>query len=181
MTCDELFETLTSVPHVATPAVAEHLAGCARCRDLQEALFPGLSQIAAEPNRAHNQTAPEFRINWQTRPAPESVETALLSASRLSQPRSRNMAARRRSTSWRYIAAFLAGAAASLGAVAVLKSDPSIVPLNTSPVCLWTQTRDSEASPSNEVVVRCVACHLRGPAATALPNGPALEILDAAS
>lgn len=190
MNCDEIFEALTSRGGPSRPEVRRHLAGCPRCRDLADALalldVPMPAGPQPDVSRLLDVPAP-FRA---VRAAAESAERLAIPAGSATCARSeRSGRSRQRwmSAGWgrqglRYALAFFSGAAASLGVAALLHSglpvsasamvhDAALVATDSQKhrvLCLWTTrktptSQSPEPSNSNDIILSCVACHLRMP------------------
>lgn len=158
MTCDEAFDALTAPEPVAVAALAVHILGCRRCRDLQEILAPLRDMAATESGRGPVAPAPG-PVRKDLPPA--SVRIAQDAAARLSGT------SRRRSPPpegnprgyWAYLGAFLAGVAASLALAAAMPS--AATSSGEEPVCIW-QARSMDGAAAHEVALACITCHPHG-------------------
>lgn len=154
MNCDQAFDYLTDSARRESAALARHLAGCPRCRQLKDTLEPALDlfeDLVPEPGiGSFEKTAPA---------AEESVRTAEQSAARLSGWRSPS----RIRTAVRYAAVFLLGASLAF-AVAVTQRE--IVDGSPSApdgsICVW---KNRSAAPDRDkpgavaIVQSCLGCH----------------------
>lgn len=155
MTCDDVFDSLTSSTPETSADLAAHLSGCPRCRDLVEVLAPlrGESDLFETPAQS------QFDISRA--PSAEAVEVArtaahrLASAAQFSRPEPR----RRGPTFLGHVSAFLAGAAASLCLAAGsshFQSDPTPGP--AQPICQWGRQL-LENSQRQLAASDCQRCH----------------------
>ena len=154
MSCDEIIELLLEGESSTLEEVDLHISGCQRCSSLREVLSP-LTEF-------EESTQSGMTIHFPTNIAAssEALLIANESANRLQNQVSKAGARRQSSFSTlKYVAAFLAGVAASLGGFAVLRSEP-IQPANDHrTACLWETECDQHLKES-EFVRSCVACHL---------------------
>ncbi|QDU35934.1 hypothetical protein Mal4_02160 [Maioricimonas rarisocia] len=159
MTCDDAFDALTSADRRTSPELAAHLAGCPRCRQMQETLAPALDLFEQEEPQSAAVSSPSPVLT------PEAVQlaeaTALtLQSNRVSKPRLQS----RKPLTWlRYCAATVAGAA-----IVWLAGD-ALTPMsaggggNSAQACLW---KNPDALPERDqqrphvVISSCVSCHL---------------------
>lgn len=163
MTCDDVFNALTSDAALQEAALQTHLTSCPRCRALADVLAP-LREPAGETTGA-----PEALLPPYAAASLEAVRIAEVSADRL-KFLSQTAPVGFRSARFRagYAVSFLAGAAAALGIAASLRSAPSVPARTDRTVCLWTMQglqEDTsrlvgENATSGDVVLTCVACHL---------------------
>lgn len=163
LTCDEIFETLTSESGDSEAAsVEEHLSQCPRCQDLADAMAVLKTGFSTPPPYP----APSYSIpaedSLSEKAGDESVKTAREVAARLQQ----SIAARRTGTkqsqvrAFQYLAAFLTGVAASALVALTLQSEPShAMPAETGEACIRTEAEQHSLAAS-DVVQACVACHL---------------------
>lgn len=154
MTCDETIDILMSEDASQTEKLKSHLAECRRCRSLQEVLSP-----LASTGESASEVVPDSYFEGSV-PTAEALAVAEKAATSLQQ---RVQTSRSRTQKviqqWKYMAAFAAGVAASLGGIAVLHSEPAPSVSDTATACLWSTEFNSQDSPS-ELVRSCVACHL---------------------
>jgi hypothetical protein len=151
MHCDDVFDALTHIPARRDGDVVRHLRDCARCRDLDEAL-------AALHTPDDRDEFPASLRSDRVFPAAGAVHIAQAAAQRL---RHVSRAARsRRQSALKYVAAFLAGAAASFGMAAALRSAPAAGERGELASCSWLQRDGAPAESSQKLVRACMACHL---------------------
>lgn len=158
MNCDEVFEFLVSSESGPTMAVQEHLASCPRCRDMTEAMDVLRGPLSV------NGLVSSVSPTGSNLPSAEAVWIAEESAARLklASGGDERTSLNKRRPGLKYVSAFLAGAVASLGIAAALRSEPTVMTRPANQLCLWN-VRAESTSPSNEVVLSCVACHLAAP------------------
>jgi hypothetical protein len=155
MNCDQAFDYLTDSARRESAALARHLAGCPRCRQLKDTLEPALDlfdELVPEPGiGSFDGTAPAT--------AEDTVRTAEQSAARLSGWQS----ASRIRTAVRYAAVFLLGASLAF-AVAVTQREISDRSAPAGSICAWknrTEAADRDQPGATAVVLSCVGCHLK--------------------
>jgi hypothetical protein len=177
MNCDEAFELLTDLTQRPSGALRQHLAGCPRCRQMQETLAPALAGLqdeltaqSREDGRATQSSS--ARPATEHRPhflSVEAVDIAECAARRLTAraPFCRLGLRRLAAAAARYVVAFSVGAVVALGAVS---GEPehmaprhllTAVPKVTS--CTRSLMANLEMGPTvdaRNVVMSCVACHL---------------------
>jgi hypothetical protein len=154
MNCDQAFDCLTDSDLRHSPQLEEHLARCARCRQMQETLEPALDlfdELVPEPDLSG-------RVFGTQTLAPESVRVAEQAASRLA-PAGTGSHVKRRSGVVRYAAAAMVGAAL-MGVMGTINNAHS--PVDSSTQCTWrSRVIDRDSYPSNVEFARsCVVCHL---------------------
>lgn len=154
MNCDQAFDCLTDSDRRHSPELEEHLARCARCRQMQETLEPALDlfdELVPEPDLSG-------RVYGTQTLAPESVRVAEQAASRLAAAGSAPPVRQRRGIV-RYAAAAMVGAAL-MGVMGSINS--SHAPVDSSTKCTWrNRVIDRDTYPSNiEFARSCVVCHL---------------------
>lgn len=158
MTCDDAFDALTSAHRRTSPELAAHLAGCPRCRQMQETLAPALELFDEEPPHEPQRSAVPVL-------SPEAVQLADATAQTLRARRPATSGNRpRRPLTWlHYCAATVAGAAAIWLAGDALSPMPSGGMSGSAQACLWT---NPDALPERDqqrphvVISSCVSCHL---------------------
>ncbi|MBL8851795.1 MAG: hypothetical protein JNG89_19110 [Planctomycetaceae bacterium] len=153
MNCDQAFDCLTDSARRHSPELAEHLARCRRCREMEATLEPALDlfdELVPEPEMGGVATA---RIA-----APDTVRVAEQSASRLLSSGARPPF--RRTLVLRYAAAAMVGAAL-MGVMGSINNAHS--PASASK-CTWrNRVIDRAEYPTNIQFARaCLDCHQRG-------------------
>lgn len=151
MNCDEAFDLLTSPEGSGCKTLREHLAQCARCRDLQEAIAPALTMLDSPRSQRSSAVIAETaaaRLNLVHAPRPRDPEWG-----------------------WpllKYTASLLVGIGLTWLAVTTLNRSTAAMKLSPVNVCLW-QSHQAEAitveQRSGDVVLTCVNCHLAGTSA----------------
>lgn len=179
MNCDEAFDGLTDPARRNSDELKWHLDLCARCRQMRDVLSPAIDLFDV---REPAPPAPAAFGDGESDP-PDSARTAALSPEALQiaertaadlRALSRRTKARRRERSgrWvRFVAVFLLGAVVMFTATAWpgmnRKSSDSSPKPDDATACLMPphNAEDDlrENAGSRDVVLRCVACHLRRP------------------
>lgn len=164
MNCNDTLDALLDTNFSTSLELEEHLVGCSRCRSLVVAVSP---MIEADHD-SEKLVSQSFTGNQDSSPAALSIATS--TANRLKQSLVSQKPTERTSLKkLRYIAAFLAGVAASLGCLAVIRSEPIQPSPSLATACLWESDFNSQESErglaerklAEENLVRsCVACHL---------------------
>lgn len=152
MICDETIELLLSGEQFISNELDLHLTGCKRCQSLKEVLSP---LCVAEFSMAET---PGF--DFQQNPSEEATDFAEQSAGRLRSTISVTKSHRSGSMKQlKYLAAFFSGVVASIGGIAVLRSEPTSSTSSMTSACLW-ETDFNQPGSESEFVKSCVACHL---------------------
>jgi len=159
MNCDQAFDYLTDSARRDSSALARHLAGCTRCRQLKDTLEPALDlfdDLVPEPGIGSLEGAPRATTE-------ESIRIAEQSAARLSQRR-------RLSALWlrnavRYAAVFLIGAALVF-ALTTMSGQHSGDSVPAGSICPWKNRAhaDNANLEARNVVMTCIDCHIPPPA-----------------
>ncbi len=161
MNCDDAFDRLTDPVGRDDAALQRHLAGCARCREMQQTLSPALAWF--------HEVAP-----WQTADRTQTGGPLLtVQALRIAEQAARSLPPVRRPIRqrwWQSMAAMvlflLSGMAA--GAYQARQSDqlaaaePAASAMLASS-CLWLGPKVSaevRTQTSRDVILSCVACHV---------------------
>lgn len=166
MNCDRAFELLTDPLESGRPEMAQHLAVCPRCRQMQETLSPALSWLTSEAEREpgwlHGSGSSGPLL---TR---EAVQVAAELARTLPAVRRDHLGSLRKTLG----IALVAAAGMLLGAIAVEQRRAQPVASHTAlasldpaaiTVCLWTRPDASQGLPTTSarsVVDSCMACHV---------------------
>lgn len=153
MNCDQAFEYLTDSARRDSSALARHLAGCARCRQLRETLEPALDMF--------EDLVPEPGIGAIEPTSPAATEDAVRIAE---QSAARLAGGRFWSDSGfhgalRYAAVFLMGAIVALALTEVHRSRSA-----GGSICAWKNRNaasENDNLDSRAVVLSCVGCHLQ--------------------
>lgn len=175
MNCDEAFDCLTDPARRDSDALKWHLDLCARCRQMRDVLSPAIDLFDDDPPPSAGEffdADPESRESRRSITlSPEALQIAERTAAELSAEGTRRQAARRARAGRfvRYAAVFLLGAMVMFAAAGWpnlhRRADGSLPAGDGATACLWSQEKpaaDSRpASSSRDVVLRCVACHLR--------------------
>ena len=178
ITCDAAFDALTD-PRATDPRgtgqpeLEQHLASCARCRQMRDVLAPALALFAGEaPLERPGLSASRAEEGLSTRPSPPN---ALLSTAAVhaAGEAARKLSSRHRRRPWRTTslpellrtaAVFLLGIATAFAIVTVGNDRPVATPAAAPPpgACLWTSAGQSqpEQARAEQVILSCVACHL---------------------
>jgi hypothetical protein len=153
MTCDDVFEAITSNHPHHLVEVAAHLGACPRCRDLAEAIEP--------LRHAWSDDDCPLDLPGPLKGPSEGLKTAQNAAARLNNiAASPPLAIPGRDRFLQFVAAFLAGAVAAAIFVMAYHSLPAFsAPSDARTVCL-RQATESSGLPAEQLVVTCVACHL---------------------
>ncbi len=164
MNCNDTLDALLCEGFSTSLELEEHLSRCPRCRSLVVAISP----MIESDHDSSSLTSPSFTGFQDSSPAALSIATS--TANRLNhKPVPQKPAERLSLKRLRYVAAFLAGVAASLGCLSVIRSEPIQPSPSLATACLWESDFDSQQSESGladrklaeENLVRsCVACHL---------------------
>lgn len=157
MTCNDAIQIILGDIKCSPDQIAEfnnHLQRCGRCHSMLEVISP----LAIDQNDSW--THMDAGTLEKTSPSPAAISVALDTAERLNQfaakSRTPQSFANRKI---QFVVAFLAGFAASLGAFAILRSEP--VPPHGMPqtVCLWETPFQGDQTEA-QFVQSCIACHL---------------------
>jgi hypothetical protein len=153
MNCDQAFDLLTDLERRHAPALGEHLARCARCRGMAEALSPvlGLWDDAVGAQNGGGTQVASVRSAMAVQRLPEET------------------AATTRWTQWssarQWLAAFAAGVIVALGFHAIAGGPfGAATPVPEIPVarCTWLEREAENASSrrsAGAVIRSCIACH----------------------
>jgi Putative zinc-finger len=182
MNCDDVFDALTD-PALSPGDSAEleaHLADCPRCRQLREVLEPARSLLCGELpiERLPGQQLPyESGTFGETKSllTVESVGMAEAIASQLAASGRKSLPPRWSLVNPRFLAVVRGTALVVFGAVAVyclaprdrendLHSIPALVPAPSSAkTCtrMDLQRRNANSRNAQQVVLTCVACHMK--------------------
>jgi hypothetical protein len=163
MNCDQAFDCLTDPGRRHSPQLEEHLARCARCRQMMDTLEPALDLF--------DELVPEPDLSGRTATrtlAPESVRVAEQAASRLVATGA-EAPLRRRNSALRYAAAAMVGALLMglMGSInkahspAMEGSAETAVPDVEASKCPWElKTFDRSVYPTRyALAVACMKCH----------------------
>ncbi|OYW20190.1 MAG: hypothetical protein B7Z55_07650 [Planctomycetales bacterium 12-60-4] len=163
MNCDEAFDALTDLQRADSSALAEHLAGCPRCRQMRETLSPALEWLHTDADKFGSD------VSWSSGSATSPLLTA--QALRIAEQVSRDLP-RRRSSGARLrqlvTIAAVAIAGIAVGALGIdgghdQPSSPTIGDETMLTACLWTTPGLRDGLPdasARGVVVSCVMCHV---------------------
>lgn len=155
MHCDQILDELLDFPETLAPEVLEHLSQCARCSCLNEVLSP-LKELH------QSEEAQQSQIDFESSSSPDSDTLAVAQAAAM-QLKTRSVenkaSAKEQYRPLKYAVAFLAGVAASLGGIAVLRSEPIQPSHAIQTACLWESEFNSNQDESH-FVRSCVACHI---------------------
>jgi hypothetical protein len=190
MNCDDVFDALTE-PALSPGDTAEleaHLAGCRRCRQLREVIEPARSLLCGELpiELVPGQPLPHERgtvSGAKSLLTIESVGQAEAIASQLAARGRKNLPPRRSFSNPRFLSAVRGAALVLFGALAVyclgprdrdndLHAIPAVVPAPLSPnICtrLDFQREKSSSRNAQQVVLTCVACHMKDGGAQLAP------------
>ncbi len=159
MTCDDAFERISSPADAArnSPELHAHLAGCGRCRQMQEALSPLVSGFAWSKPAETQQLAPWFQPNAGV--SAPSVSVAERSAATLSRRARLALWTARANCAGRYATATLVGMAGGL-----LMCFPAIPSRDAAPSSTCTRaalksTEANDATFKSLLSQTCVVCH----------------------
>lgn len=154
MNCDEAFDCLTDVQHRHDADLQKHLAGCPRCRAMQQTLAPAIGLLTGK-------TLAESSSLTAVREAP-AARTAVAAGRRLAR-RSRR-AAQAAATARQVKACVVATAAMAViafSALAINFSDRQQASGQVATKCLW-KTRDLASdrhlTPAM-ITAACASCH----------------------
>jgi len=187
MNCDDVFEALTDpaqydAAHSPSAQLAEHLAKCPRCRQLQQVLEPALSLLCGDlPAERVPAVGSRDETPDDVRPTPlpsgEAVGLAEAIAAQLKASGSgESVRPRDAFAGRRFVAAILRGAALILfGALAMYclgprdrDSDSPSAPAVVPPVApansctrMDLQRKGRASQDARRVILSCVACHLK--------------------
>ena len=171
MTCDDAFEALTGPREFSAGDLEQHLAGCARCREMSDVLSPALALFAGEaPTEpamisGHGATGASARMGSAGREllSPAAVRAADHAARELGCRSQRQRSRTLLSGALRLAAVFLLGVATAFG-IAGLRSEGNTAATESESdgTCLWaaTDTRSADTLDAEHVILSCVACHL---------------------
>jgi len=175
MNCDQAFEHLTDPTLQDSAELRRHLAGCRRCRQMQETLAPALALFegAGSTSSSNEMPAPETATTGTAgvparpaTPAPDAVRLAREAASILG-PVSATVASRGRRGSLLHCAAAFAigvGCSWSLFSFGLFPRQTGFGSKPAQPgSCLWTNrnsTQNLVAPTAKTIAATCVACHL---------------------
>lgn len=163
MNCDDAFDQLTTLGAQDDAALQRHLAGCPRCRDMQETLSPALDGFAAaaESDFAAIETRPSYLTE-------DAVQLAERTARRLSRE-----SANTRCSPWPRVRLTAFTAAACVAAICLFAvfwpaarrnlTDRSFGPAPRSPHAICNRTTLGDSSlprTAEQVIATCIACHL---------------------
>lgn len=186
MTCDEAFECLTDPDRRPSDELDRHLAGCPRCRHMQETLAPALLLFDhAAQDRGEFPPTADFDMlfeDWEeaipaaaagvAESAPEAVapeDVALFELTEAAPDRSPLSRFSRRCAA---LAAAFAGGAA-LAALLLALAWPEDHAGGSALArgfdrCTWLHREEAQrrgAADHRSIVLSCVACHLEAPSA----------------
>ena len=155
MNCDQAFDFLTDSSQRDSEALARHLAGCPRCRQLKETLEPALGLF--------DDLVPEPAIGSFERTVSaagqDAVRIAEQSAARLSGRGP--WSASRLHSAGRYAAVFLVGAALAFGVTAT-QDDLGDASPPVHSICPWQNKTEKAGSgdvQASAIIQSCVDCH----------------------
>jgi len=168
--CDQAFECLTDPFHAGQPELEQHLAGCPRCRQMQETLEPALGLFAEEHHSW--ETEADECFSQDAGPAeflsPSIIRLADHAALQL-QRQTKPVRTQRKilTKAACCVALVLFGAAISYGVLAVQDepqkpSVPGQIIAEDVP-CLWLSPEKvvvTEQTRSRDVVLSCLVCHV---------------------
>jgi hypothetical protein len=182
MNCDDVFDALTD-PALSPSGTAEldrHLAGCARCRQLREVLEPARSLLCGElpiervPGQESGSESAaavgaKSLLTVESLGRAEAIAAQLAARSHTSLPRRWSLA------NPRLLAVVRGTALVLFGAMAVycleprdresdLQAIPAVAPAGQpAKVCtrMDFQRRSSSSRNAQQVVLTCVACHMK--------------------
>ncbi len=159
MNCNDTLDAFLDNNFSASLELEEHLSQCPRCRSLFVAISP---MIETEND---SKSVENLLFAEDQSPSPTALNVATSAANQLKkkvifQRPEQHVSLK----NLRYVAAFLAGVAASLGCLAVIRSEPIQPSPSLVTACLWESdfnSQESERGIAEENLVRsCVACHL---------------------
>lgn len=170
MTCDQAFDFLTDLERRDDRRLAQHLAGCPRCRGMAEALAPVLGlwrEVASEEASPRENRVIDAGVAVRT-PLVAAASSSRVEVGGSLVPSNRWNAIRH------WIAAFAAGIVVAFGlqAVSGRAPEPRSLPTSGQPErCAWLdrQAIRSDDRTAQGVILSCVACHIQQPPANAVP------------
>jgi hypothetical protein len=180
MNCDEAFDALTDPRYCESAELETHLAGCPRCRQLEQVLEPARSLLCGELPAERvpaNESRDEFPAAALPKPllSLEAVGLAEAIAGQLASSTGKSVPARPPVASRRVFVAALRGLALVLfGAMAVYcvsprvgdhdsHALPAVMPASgPSKICtrMDLQRKGGASQNAQSVILSCVACHL---------------------
>jgi hypothetical protein len=169
MNCDEAFDRLTAFPEPEDALLAAHLAGCPRCRAMQETLSPAIDWLTAENQWANDWEQSAAAPAWHL--TAEAVQIAERTCRRLqteSAATARPVGLTSRYEPWGMLAALslLVFFAVWLPPERVTETAPSAENTPAVASCTWQldfrRDRPAQAS-AQQVIASCAACHLATP------------------
>jgi|HubBroStandDraft_6_1064221.scaffolds.fasta_scaffold36948_4 hypothetical protein len=194
MNCDEAFDALTDPRDCESAELETHLAGCPRCRQLQQVLEPARSLLCGELPAERvpaNESRNEFPAAARPKPllSVEAVGLAEAIAGQLALSSGKRVPAGPPLASRRVFVAALRGLALVLfGAMAVYcvspragdfdsPALPAVMPASgPSKACTRANLQRKRGASQNaqSVILSCVACHLNDPQRQRTPNSTSL-------
>ncbi len=156
MNCDQAFDVLTGPSRASDRELLVHLAGCPRCREMQDTLEPALGMFHADS------AAITRRSPWEV--AAEGSEVATQAALQLTgaaHPPRRGL-----HSLWGYAAAVVFGAGL-VWSMSALTPSTEMRPASqhTQEDCLYLADARPTGMTSRQMTQSCLACHV-------VTNGP---------
>lgn len=148
MNCDQAFDQMTQLGGGTDPQLRLHLAGCRRCREMQETLAPALGLFEADPR-------PDRQEPWQT-DSESTGDLATQTARRLTETAVRP---RRMGALLGYAAAVLLGAGLMWSTLLLHREGQSVNSRWSQADCLYVADGRPATISTTVFMQSCLRCH----------------------